>query len=351
MSEFRTKEEFYIYAKQQISKDDNDAENRYNLFKSKDPFPDIPSALLNSKDIFKYVATTGMIHPFYPEDLKGATYDVRINGKAIYWNEKGKKINIDFSKNKLIFPKNTIVFIELEPIFRIPDYIALRFNLSIDNIYKGLLLGTGPIVDPGFVGKLYIPLHNLTMNQYIFEKGGKLIRMEFTKLSQNVRWDNEVNDQKNSDLKGYYIEFDKDKWNRELQKYIEDALKEKVDETGEKSKVEEIRNSIPETIKIANKLNNEWNNFKKNFIRTGITVIVIAIITLLFAVVWPSINLVQETRRETQGYHKTINEMITDYKDLKLEVKILLNQNDELKDKIKNLSTELDENKSTKEKE
>ncbi len=28
-------------------------------------------------------------------------------------------------------------------------------------VYKGLLLGTGPIVDPGFVGKLYIPLHKL----------------------------------------------------------------------------------------------------------------------------------------------------------------------------------------------
>lgn len=30
--------------------------------------------------------------------------------------------------------------------------MVLRFNLSVSNAYKGVLLGTGPIVDPGFEG-------------------------------------------------------------------------------------------------------------------------------------------------------------------------------------------------------
>jgi hypothetical protein len=34
--------------------------------------------------------------------------------------------------------------------------------LKIDYVYQGLLLGTGPQVDPGYVGQIYIPLHNLT---------------------------------------------------------------------------------------------------------------------------------------------------------------------------------------------
>ncbi len=76
----------------------------------------------------------------------------------------------------------------MSPDFRIPDYIALRFNLKITHIYRGILLGTGPLVDPGFNGKISIPLHNLTTNDYIFRGGEGLIWMEFTKLSDNAGW-------------------------------------------------------------------------------------------------------------------------------------------------------------------
>lgn len=71
-----------------------------------------------------------------------------------------------------------------------PDYMVLRFNLSVSNAYKGLLLGTGPIIDPGFDGNLFIPLHNLTGNEYIIKRGAPLIRVEFTKLSRHPIWNN-----------------------------------------------------------------------------------------------------------------------------------------------------------------
>jgi hypothetical protein len=64
---------------------------RFKKYKSKDPFPDIPPALLNSADIEDYVRETGMIYPFYPEDLKSASYEARLQGKCIYWDEKGEK--------------------------------------------------------------------------------------------------------------------------------------------------------------------------------------------------------------------------------------------------------------------
>jgi hypothetical protein len=69
------------------------------------------------------------------------------------------------------------------PRFRIPDYIALRFNLKIKHIYRGLLLGTGPLVDPGFVGHLSLPLHNLTRQSYQFRAGEDIAWFEFTKTS------------------------------------------------------------------------------------------------------------------------------------------------------------------------
>jgi deoxycytidine triphosphate deaminase len=166
---------------------DPQAENRYEQYRVEDPFPDIPPGLLRSTDIKRYVATTGMIHPFHPEldagHMKQASYAVKVLGRCIYWDEKDKKHDeVIEDKKEFVLKRNSIAFISLEPRFRIPYYIALRFNLKIRHIHRGILLGTGPLVDPGFDGKLLVPLHNLTMNDYVIRGGDDLIWFEFTKL-------------------------------------------------------------------------------------------------------------------------------------------------------------------------
>ena len=163
---------------------------KYKNFKQVDPFPDIPDALLNSADIVKYILTTGMIDPFNSEKLEGATYTCEFSGDYIFWDEyriKHKKKLPD--DGKLNIKPNSIVFLGIDALFSIPQYIALRFNLTVKNAYKGLLLGTGPIVDPGYVGKLFIPLHNFTSNEYYIKPKADLIAIEFTKLSKNDEWD------------------------------------------------------------------------------------------------------------------------------------------------------------------
>jgi deoxycytidine triphosphate deaminase/cell division protein FtsB len=171
---------------------DREAEERFQKYKQTDPFPEIIPALLNSADICDYVAATGMIYPFHHEDnkkFKPASYAVSILGKLLYYDGDGKKqvkeISYQSDQKEFTLKSNSIAFVTLEPMFRIPDYIALRFNLKITHIYRGLLLGTGPLVDPGFCGHLSIPLHNLTNNDYTFSVGEDLIWMEFTKLSPN----------------------------------------------------------------------------------------------------------------------------------------------------------------------
>jgi hypothetical protein len=49
----------------------------------------------------------------------------------------------------------------------------------------GPLLGTGPLVDPGFRGKLLIPMHNLTASDYELATKEALIWIEFTKTTYN----------------------------------------------------------------------------------------------------------------------------------------------------------------------
>lgn len=169
-----------------------EATEKYAEYKSKDPFPKIGEALLNSVDLLMYLLKVGIVEPFDINKLKGVTYQCTFSGEAHRFNQDSgcmEEINLD-DTGELILAKNSITYLKIEEKFHVPEYMVLRFNLSVSNAYKGLLLGTGPIVDPGFEGNLFIPLHNLTGNEYVIKKGAPLIRVEFTKLSRHIDWKN-----------------------------------------------------------------------------------------------------------------------------------------------------------------
>jgi deoxycytidine triphosphate deaminase len=150
----------------------------------------IPDSLLNSQAITDVVQATGAISPFYigggrKARLKKATYEGRAGSKAYTYRERNapERIFDVQTDDFLVVPKNSIVFVESDLDFRLPDFLALRFNLQIQHVHRGLLLGTGPLVDPGFWGKLCIPLHNLTDEDYAIPKNEGLIWVEFTKTT------------------------------------------------------------------------------------------------------------------------------------------------------------------------
>jgi deoxycytidine triphosphate deaminase len=167
-----------------------EAERRSQKYRDLDPFPDIPRALLSSEHIKAYVRETGMIFPFNdaPDRLKSASYEVSAGGQFIYWDEDGKKFVIPVRKDSTFtLKRNSISFVQIESQFRLPQYIAVRFNLRITHVHRGLLLGTGPLVDPGFHGNLLVPLHNLTSDDYTIRGEEGLIWMEFTKTSHQTK--------------------------------------------------------------------------------------------------------------------------------------------------------------------
>lgn len=179
---------------------DDEAAARYEATKSADPFPDIRPALLNTADMVDYIAATGMIYPFevdpdrLEKTLKPASCAIPVGGEWLYWpptteleDPDGQSGVLEAGQDLWLKP-NSIVYVTLAPMFRMPDYIAARYNLRIKHIYRGILVGTGPLVDPGFHGRLSVPLHNLTANPYLIKGGEPLVWMEFTKLSDDNRW-------------------------------------------------------------------------------------------------------------------------------------------------------------------
>jgi deoxycytidine triphosphate deaminase len=172
------------------------ADERYKLLETIDPYPEIPPSLLHSGHLASYAVMTGMIEPFDLAALqKPATYLVPLEGPVRYRDTKGqyqrfylssdptvRNVELDV-RSELILEQNSLCYVSLQPTFRMPAYIAGRFNLLIRDVYRGLLVGTGPLVDPGFMGRLSIPLHNFTSNEYPLMAGEGFVYFEFTKLS------------------------------------------------------------------------------------------------------------------------------------------------------------------------
>lgn len=177
---------------------EKEALRRYEAHKRLDPFPDIPATLLSSAHIQAYIAKTGMVFPYSPADdpekerITSASLIMTIGPEVLYWepqknifSDKDKqRYYSDLNKNAAITLRpNSITFLRPAERFNIPDYIAARFNLRIRHVHRGLLLGTGPLMDPGYKGFPMIPVHNLTENEYVLRVGDEFINVEFTKIS------------------------------------------------------------------------------------------------------------------------------------------------------------------------
>lgn len=257
---------------------DVDAEARFKRFFSLDPFPEIPPALLNSSDIRSYVGATGMIHPFADaeENFKTASYEVSLLGKCVYWDSEGNKIIQHVQRGEeFLLRQNSIAFVTLEPMFRLPQYIALRFNLKITHVYRGILLGTGPLVDPGYRNRLSIPLHNLTTNDYIFRGGEGLIWMEFTKLHHSSFGDPQPGSEAPEKWTGQIAEFP----------VVKNQLSDVEDYIRKGEPHRSVRSSIPKVFHDAEKAAKEASDAIARFEKFALLGLAIAIIFGFFPIV------------------------------------------------------------------
>ena len=159
-----------------------------------DPLPEIEPALLNSADIQRYVERDCLLEKksFDLKRMMPASYGLRFLGTLIRWKEEDGRLNQQSwtisNGESVTIDKNSIYYLWTEECLRLPEYIAARFNFRIREVHRGLLLGTGPMVDPGFGGRILIPLHNLTDNDYAYVGGDVFVWVEFTKVSTNRYW-------------------------------------------------------------------------------------------------------------------------------------------------------------------
>lgn len=291
-----------------------EAENRFKKYKSLDPFPNIKQTLLSSADIQAYIAATGMIHPFKNKTIAQASITMTIGPEVLFWNqENNQKYRQDYSENEeIILRANSITFLRTAERFQVPDYIAVRFNFRIKHVHRGLLLGTGPLIDPGFVGYPMIPVHNLTDDEYRVYVGEEFINVEFTKIS-------DINNDSQKSIDGKIYSF----------KYIENTAK-----TPDFSFMKNIKKNVPNNkvksslsgvLDEATKLVKDQEKQLKRQFRWTLITIIIALVALAFAgytLTLQSMDIINAAREKIEE-NKSTNEEI---KKLAERIRILENK-------------------------
>lgn len=136
------------------------------------------SGMLSSEQIKRYVNQLQMIYPFSEGQLKPASYELTLGPLYQIDGEDGV---LTKAQPILVIPPNSIAFVSMGERLMLPHYIVGRFDLQIDFIYKGLLIGTGPQVDPGFRGVLSCPLHNISNNPIRIGFGEQFAKIDFEK--------------------------------------------------------------------------------------------------------------------------------------------------------------------------
>jgi deoxycytidine triphosphate deaminase len=98
-------------------------------------------------------------------------------------DSEGNERHLTKKNDSFVFQKNSIIFVSAKEKLDLPYYILARFNLRVNWVYDGVLLGTGPQVDPGFVGYLSCPLYNLTNVDLTIKRGAPFATIDFEKTT------------------------------------------------------------------------------------------------------------------------------------------------------------------------
>src|SRR4029077_4954880 len=126
-----------------------------NRWKFVDPFPSAKGVLLSDL-LESYVTKYGVLvdkTEFKATSLKPASYLLTLS-KDYYYDGEQRELRDD---ECLVVPPNSFVIASTAERVVLPHYIVGRFGLRVDYVYRGLLVGAGPQVDPGFEGYLACP--------------------------------------------------------------------------------------------------------------------------------------------------------------------------------------------------
>ncbi len=221
-----------------------------------DPRSDVYGVLLS--DVIKTYATTEgikLIDPFEEKSLKPARYNLHL-GDEYYVNGQYKKLSDD--NPDLEIEPFSLVVISTEEVLNMPVYLIGRWNLKIPLVYKGLLWSGAAQVDPGYRGKLFCPLYNLSTERVILKYKQEIVSIDFVKTTPFKR--------------GESLPYDQDRPGRRISELVKSYLESGPGQTTKK--VQQIEKRV--------------RGMERTFITlisiiTAVLAVIIAVVGILFS--------------------------------------------------------------------
>ena len=233
--------------------------------------------VLSYKDIKRMLGKKIFIHPYKPENLKECSYNLTLSRYAYSIDDKKILIN---AKNEIVIPKHeTAMLITNESIY-VTGEICGTYHSKVSLVSKGLS-HISTILDPYYIGKSAITVHNYSNKDIILEVGATFVTLVFYRVTTRVDYQDkqiEDNHQSREDLVDYKItEFKDPELDMNFKKeYLKDIGRWSQDKcmTNDSSIKEECRKDL-EVIKSKEK---EEKNQKHDWGKICVYVTVIGII-------------------------------------------------------------------------
>lgn len=141
-------------------------------------------SVLTYPDIRDLVKTANMIEDFDESHFQGASYDLRVGDECFY---RGETIALSESESKsLTIGPHEVAIVSSVETFYIPTNVVARYDLRMNFLWRGLVLQVGLHLDPGYEGKVWSLLFNLSDKPVELKYMKRFASMEFTYTSKPV---------------------------------------------------------------------------------------------------------------------------------------------------------------------
>lgn len=125
-----------------------------------------------------------VIENFSEGSLQGASYDMRLGEEAISSTSR-EKVN-PAAKGLLTIPAGDFALVATHERLQLTNRMAGHIGLRSHYARKGLVLLSGPQVDPGFRGVLVIGLHNVSPSDVVIPYKEPFCTVEFYELNEDA---------------------------------------------------------------------------------------------------------------------------------------------------------------------
>jgi len=129
------------------------------------------------------IKSFGLIEKGIDECFKPTTYDLRLGD--LYISEDGTRKLLTLEDPDLKIEAHQAVIISTEELVRLPQNVLARYDLKLKLGLEGLILQNGTQVEPGYYGKLFTLVFNLSDQAIILRyPETKIFAIEFSQLAK-----------------------------------------------------------------------------------------------------------------------------------------------------------------------